>query len=249
MSFDNKIHNDQINNPYHIAIIMDGNGRWALNKGRSRIYGHKAGVESVKRSIRFALNHNIRVLTLYTFSRDNWNRPKQEVNDLIELFISSLEIEVENLHRHGICLCIIGDVVFFNKIIQDRIKYAEMLTKNNNKLILNIAINYDGRWDITESAKKIAKKVKNGLLSPEHITEDSLTSHLTTSNLPEVDLLIRTGGEYRISNFLLWQLAYAEFYFTNILWPDFDEHIFDIALKEFYLRERRYGRLLPDTTK
>ncbi|MXP51176.1 polyprenyl diphosphate synthase [Pantoea sp. SoEX] len=249
MSYDNSFHINQKNNPSHVAIIMDGNGRWAINKEKSRIYGHKAGVESVKKSISFALNHNIKILTLYAFSRDNWYRPEQEVTSLIELFMSALAIEVELLNRHGICLRIIGDITVFNNLIQDRINYAEMLTKNNNKLILNIAANYDGRWDIIKGVKKIANKVKKGLLSPEHITEDSLEFHLATKELPAVDLLIRTGGECRISNFLLWQIAYAEFYFTNVLWPDFDENVFDTALKSFYLRERRYGRILTDTTK
>ncbi|PPI88677.1 di-trans,poly-cis-decaprenylcistransferase [Candidatus Pantoea edessiphila] len=234
------------NNLYHVAIIMDGNGRWAINKGKLRIHGHKAGIQSVKRAVNFAINHKIKALTLYAFSRDNWKRPQQEVAALIGLFVSTLEIEVKSLHRHNIKLRIIGDVSCFSDNIQDRIKYSEALTKNNNGLILNIAANYDGRWDIIQGVKKLAKKVHKGLLCPDQITEDSLTSQLCMQELSSVDLLIRTGGEYRISNFLLWQIAYAEFYFTKVLWPDFDENIFEKALKSFYLRERRYGGVLSD---
>ncbi|PPI86625.1 polyprenyl diphosphate synthase [Candidatus Pantoea edessiphila] len=234
------------NNPYHVAIIMDGNGRWATNKGKLRIHGHKAGIESVKRAIYFALKRKIKILTLYAFSRDNWKRPEQEVISLLDLFMSALEIEVKNLHKHDIKLRVIGDISCFNDNIQDLIKYSEMLTKNNDQLILNIAANYDGRWDILESVKKIAQQVHKRLLCPNQITEDDLISNLSTQESSSVDLLIRTGGEYRISNFLLWQIAYAEFYFTNILWPDFDENAFDIALKSFNLRDRRYGRILPN---
>ncbi|PPI88016.1 di-trans,poly-cis-decaprenylcistransferase [Candidatus Pantoea edessiphila] len=246
MLFNNDI---KKNNPYHVAIIMDGNGRWAISKGKLRIYGHKAGIESVKRAVNFALYHKIKILTLYAFSRDNWKRPAQEVSALIELFISALELEVKSIHSNNIRLRIIGDISCFSKNIQDRISYAEMLTKNNDSLLLNIATNYDGRWDIIEGVKKLAEKVYRGYLYPDQITEDTLTSQLATQELSSVDLLIRTGGEYRISNFLLWQIAYAEFYFTNVLWPDFDEIIFDSALKAFYLRERRYGTVLPDINK
>ncbi|ADU68079.1 (2E,6E)-farnesyl-diphosphate-specific ditrans,polycis-undecaprenyl-diphosphate synthase [Pantoea sp. At-9b] len=231
--------------PRHVAIIMDGNGRWAKNQGKLRISGHKAGVKSVRRAVSFAVSHKLEALTLYAFSSENWSRPIQEVTALMELFVWALDSEVKSLHKHNVRLRIIGDISRFNSRIQERIRRAEELTQQNNGLTLNIAANYGGRWDIIQGAKKLAEQVQEGLLRPDQITEESLAPYLCMNELAPVDLVIRTGGEHRISNFLLWQIAYAEFWFTDVLWPDFDEHVFEGALNAFSLRERRYGGAAP----
>ncbi|MXP49428.1 (2E,6E)-farnesyl-diphosphate-specific ditrans,polycis-undecaprenyl-diphosphate synthase [Pantoea sp. Eser] len=231
--------------PRHVAIIMDGNGRWAKNQGKLRISGHKAGVKSVRRAVSFAVSNNLEALTLYAFSSENWSRPAQEVTALMELFVWALDSEVKSLHKHNVRLRIIGDTSRFSPRIQERIRRSEALTENNDGLTLSIAANYGGRWDIIEGVKKLAEQVQEGLLRPDQITEESLTSQLCMQELAPVDLVIRTGGEHRISNFLLWQIAYAEFYFTDVLWPDFDEHVFEGALNAFSLRERRFGGAAP----
>ncbi|MXP67220.1 (2E,6E)-farnesyl-diphosphate-specific ditrans,polycis-undecaprenyl-diphosphate synthase [Pantoea sp. Aalb] len=243
MSFNepNRLDNEQYCMPRHVAIIMDGNGRWAKNQGKMRISGHKAGVKSVRRAVSFAIHHKLEALTLYAFSSENWSRPIQEVTALMELFAWALDREIKSLNKHNICLRVIGDTGRFNNYIQDRIRIAEEITQQNNGLTLNIAANYGGRWDIIQGTKKLAEQVKEGLLRPDQITEASLASYLCMQELAPVDLVIRTGGEHRISNFLLWQIAYAEFWFTDILWPDFDQHVFESALHAFSLRERRYG--------
>jgi undecaprenyl diphosphate synthase len=224
---------------------MDGNGRWAKNQGKLRISGHKAGVKSVRRAVSFAVSHKLEALTLYAFSSENWSRPPQEVTALMELFIWALDSEVKSLHKHNVRLRIIGDISRFSGRIQERIRRAEELTQQNNGLTLNIAANYGGRWDIIQGARKLAEQVQEGLLRPDQITEESLAPYLCMQELAPVDLVIRTGGEHRISNFLLWQIAYAEFWFTDVLWPDFDEHVFEGALNAFSLRERRYGGAAP----
>lgn len=231
--------------PRHVAIIMDGNGRWANNQGKLRILGHRAGVESVRRSVSFAVRHKLEALTLYAFSSENWRRPKQEVIALMGLFVWALDSEVKNLHKHNVRLRVIGDTSRFNNCIQELIYRAEGLTQHNNGLTLNVAANYGGRWDIIQGTRKLAKQVQKGLLHPDQITEKSLAPYLCMQELSPVDLVIRTGGEHRISNFLLWQIAYAEFWFTDVLWPDFDEHVFEDALNAFSLRERRYGGTAP----
>ncbi|BAN95070.1 undecaprenyl diphosphate synthase [Plautia stali symbiont] len=231
--------------PRHVAIIMDGNGRWAKNQGKLRISGHKAGVKSVRRAVSFAVSNKLEALTLYAFSSENWSRPLQEVTALMELFVWALDSEVKSLHKHNVRLRIIGDISRFNNRIQKRIRRAEELTQQNDGLTLNIAANYGGRWDIIQGVKKLAEQVQEGLLRPDQITEESLAPHLCMQELAPVDLVIRTGGEHRISNFLLWQIAYAEFWFTDVLWPDFDEHVFEGALNAFSLRERRYGGAAP----
>ncbi|MBK4765311.1 MAG: di-trans,poly-cis-decaprenylcistransferase [Pantoea sp. Brub] len=230
-----------IKNPRHVAIIMDGNGRWARSRGQANIFGHRAGVKAIHRAINFAISNNIEALTLYAFSRENWNRPIKEVNALMNLFTKALDIETYNIHRHNIRLYMIGDISRFSYDIQNKIYNAEKLTKNNKGLILNIAANYGGRWDIIEGIKKIAQKISQGLLVADEINEDTLTTQLCMKYSVPVDLVIRTGGELRISNFLLWQIAYSELYFTNVLWPDFNENIFKDALNSFNLRERRFG--------
>jgi len=232
--------------PRHVAIIMDGNGRWAKSRGKLRIFGHKAGVKSVRRSVSFAVSHHFDALTLYAFSSENWNRPMQEVSALMELFVRALDSEVKSLHKHNVRLRIIGDISRFSRRLQERIRHSEALTQNNNGLTLNIAANYGGRWDIIQGVKQLAEKVREGTLLPDQIDEDALCQHVCLHELAPVDLVIRTGGEHRISNFLLWQIAYAELYFTDVLWPDFDEHVFEGALNAFAQRERRFGGATPN---
>ncbi|WP_033749586.1 (2E,6E)-farnesyl-diphosphate-specific ditrans,polycis-undecaprenyl-diphosphate synthase [Pantoea sp. NGS-ED-1003] len=241
----NKTDDQQGIGPRHVAIIMDGNGRWAKNQGKLRISGHKAGVKAVRRSVSFAVSNNLEALTLYAFSSENWSRPASEVTALMELFVWALDSEVKSLHKHNVRLRVIGDVSRFSNRIQERIRRAEELTQQNSGLTLNIAANYGGRWDIIQGVKKLAEQVQEGLLRPDQITEENLSAHLCMQGLAPVDLVIRTGGEHRISNFLLWQIAYAEFYFTDVLWPDFDEHVFEGALNAFSLRERRFGGAAP----
>ena len=231
--------------PRHVAIIMDGNGRWAKRQGKMRVFGHKAGVKSVRKAVSFAASHHLDALTLYAFSSENWNRPAQEVAALMELFVRALDSEVKSLHKHNVRLRIIGDVSRFSARLQERIRRSETLTENNDGLTLNIAANYGGRWDIIQGVKALAGQVEAGALRAEQITEDMLDSAVCMSELAPVDLVIRTGGEHRISNFLLWQIAYAEFYFTDVLWPDFDENTFEDARNAFAQRERRFGGTTP----
>lgn len=247
MSSETQITTDdqQRTGPRHVAIIMDGNGRWAKNQGKLRISGHKAGVKSVRRAVSFAVSNKLEALTLYAFSSENWSRPAQEVIALMELFVWALDSEVKSLHKHNVRLRIIGDISRFNSRLQERIRRAEELTQQNNGLTLNIAANYGGRWDIIHGVKKIAEQVQEGLLRPDQIEETTLSGFLCMHDLAPVDLVIRTGGEHRISNFLLWQIAYAEFYFTDVLWPDFDEQVFEGAMNAFSHRERRFGGAAP----
>ncbi|CUU23044.1 (2E,6E)-farnesyl-diphosphate-specific ditrans,polycis-undecaprenyl-diphosphate synthase [Duffyella gerundensis] len=247
MSSENQIITDDLHEsgPRHVAIIMDGNGRWAKNQGKLRISGHKAGVKSVRRAVSFAVSNKLEALTLYAFSSENWNRPTAEVTALMELFVWALDSEVKSLHKHNVRLRVIGDTSRFNARIQERIRRSEELTQQNNGLTLNIAANYGGRWDIIHGVQQLAAQVQEGLLRPDQITEESLSSRLALHDLTPVDLVIRTGGEHRISNFLLWQIAYAEFYFTDVLWPDFDEQVFEGAMNAFSLRERRFGGAAP----
>ncbi|MBS9443261.1 (2E,6E)-farnesyl-diphosphate-specific ditrans,polycis-undecaprenyl-diphosphate synthase [Photorhabdus heterorhabditis] len=232
--------------PKHVAIIMDGNGRWAKKRGKLRVFGHRAGIKAVRSAVRFAAKHNIESLTLYAFSSENWNRPEQEVSSLMELFIFALDSEIKSLHKHNIKLSIIGDISRFSERLQERIRRSVKLTADNTGLQLNIAANYGGRWDIVQSVQKITQQVKDNLLEPQDITEELVNNYINLSQQSQVDLVIRTGGEHRISNFLLWQIAYAEFYFTDILWPDFDETVFEGAINAFAKRERRFGGTIPD---
>ncbi|MTC58974.1 di-trans,poly-cis-decaprenylcistransferase [Providencia rustigianii] len=227
--------------PKHVAIIMDGNGRWAKQRGKFRITGHRAGVESVRSSVRFAVKNKISSLTLYAFSSENWKRPEKEVSSLMDLFVFALDNEVKNLHKNNVKLKIIGDVSRFSETLRKRIDKAEALTADNTGLQLNIAANYGGRWDIVNSVKQVYGKVSRGELSIDDVDECAISQHICMNDQENVDLVIRTGGEHRISNFLLWQVAYAEFYFTNVLWPDFDETVFQSAVDAFSQRERRYG--------
>jgi len=234
--------NQQLKTPKHVAIIMDGNGRWAEGKGKHRIFGHKHGVKSLRKAIAFANEKNICALTLFAFSSENWQRPAQEVNMLMELFFTVLGSEVKKLHKHNIKLKIIGELTDFSERLQKKIFEAEKLTEDNSGLVLNIAANYGGRWDITQATKKLAKLVANGELDVDLIDEKIVSRAMTLDKLPAVDLMIRTGGDHRISNFLLWQLAYAELYFTDVLWPDFDALSFQRALDVYSGKERRFGK-------
>jgi len=227
--------------PRHVAIIMDGNGRWAQQRGKMRVFGHKAGVNAVRDTVSVASRLGLSALTLFAFSSENWRRPESEVSALMELFIHVLGGEVKKLHKSNIRLRITGERSRFSSRLQDKVAAAEALTANNTGLILNVAANYGGRWDITQAAVALASEVQAGHLTPEQIDEDALARHLSTHGLPDVDLLIRTGGDHRISNFVLWQAAYAELYFTPVLWPDFDAVVFSEAIASFASRERRFG--------
>ncbi|RJX71718.1 isoprenyl transferase [Vibrio sinensis] len=227
--------------PKHIAVIMDGNGRWAKAQGKPRVFGHKNGVAAVRRTISGAAKLGIKAVTLFAFSSENWRRPEDEVGVLMELFITVLSTEVKKLHKNNLRLRVIGDKTRFNERLQKKIAQAEALTVDNTGMVINIAANYGGKWDILEATKQIAEKVALGQLSTNDISEELITEHLTMADLPEVDLLIRTSGECRISNFMLWQLAYAEMYFTPIYWPEFTEESLIEAVTWFINRERRFG--------
>lgn len=227
--------------PQHIAIIMDGNGRWAKAQGKPRVFGHKNGVAAVRRTISTAAKLGIKAVALFAFSSENWRRPEAEVGVLMELFITVLSTEVKKLHKNNLRLRVIGDKTRFSSRLQTKIAQAEELTSSNSGMVVNIAANYGGKWDITEAMRSIAVKVASGELSPDQIDETLITQSLTMSDIPEVDLLIRTSGECRISNFMLWQLAYAEMYFTPIYWPEFGEESLIEAVTWFVNRERRFG--------
>jgi len=230
------------NMPQHVAIIMDGNGRWAKKKGKIRTFGHKAGVKAVRASVSYALKNGVKVLTLFAFSSENWNRPAEEVGVLMELFKMVLGSEVKKLHKNNVRLKIIGDTSRFDNKLVSKISDAETLTEQNDSLVLNIAANYGGRWDIVNAAKELITQVQTGQIDVDDIDEDTFTRHTCAANLSPVDLLIRTGGEQRISNFLLWQIAYAELYFSEDFWPDFDEAAFQVAVDAFNDRQRRFGK-------
>lgn len=229
--------------PKHIAIIMDGNGRWATQRFLPRIAGHKAGYEAVKNTIRACIERNINVLTLFAFSSENWARPRQEVDALMQLFIYALRHEVKQLHKNNVQLRIIGNITRFNTELQTEIQKAITLTENNTGLILVIAVDYGGQWDILEAVKKIGSDIKANKINIEEITSEYFEEKLSTQSLPKPDLFIRTSGEQRISNFLLWQLAYTELYFTDIFWPEFDAQSLDAAIEYYMQRERRFGKV------
>lgn len=228
--------------PQHVAIIMDGNGRWAQQQGKLRTFGHKAGVESVRASVRYARKYGIKALTLFAFSSENWKRPKEEVKILMQLFNLVLTSEVKKLNKNNIRLKVIGDLCAFDPKLVAKIRKSEALTEHNTSLTLNIAANYGGRWDIVNAAKLLTKDISEGSLSEDDINEDTFHQYTAMSDLPPLDLMIRTGGDHRLSNFLLWQCAYAEFYFCETLWPDFNEQKFDEAVLDFCQRQRRFGQ-------
>lgn len=226
--------------PRHIAIIMDGNGRWAKKRFLPRIAGHRQGVEAVRSTIKACMGRGVEYLTLFAFSSENWHRPEEEVTFLMQLFIRTLEHEVAKLNENGIRFKVIGDLSKFDSKTVAFIHQGEELTANNSRLIFTVAANYGGRWDIMQAVQKMISDSPNSL---EDFKETDLVRHFAMNYAPDPDLFIRTGGECRISNFLLWQLAYSELYFTDTLWPDFDAHALDLAIKSYQQRERRFGRI------
>jgi undecaprenyl diphosphate synthase len=228
--------------PKHIAIIMDGNGRWAKKRGLPRYAGHPAGVDAVRGVVELCVELKISVLTLFAFSSENWQRPQKEVSLIMDLFLRSLKKEVRRLDRNNVKLRVIGDKSAFAPNLQQQIQEAEQRTESNQGLLLQVAANYGGRWDITQAARHLAEKVAQGELTPDEIDEPALAQNLCFPGVPEPDLFIRTGGEKRISNFLLWQCAYTELHFTDLLWPDFNRQALEGALADFSSRQRRFGR-------
>ncbi|HWR88549.1 MAG TPA: polyprenyl diphosphate synthase [Acidiferrobacterales bacterium] len=228
--------------PRHVAVIMDGNGRWAEQRSLPRAAGHRAGTRSVRTIIEESVRFGVGALTLFAFSSENWRRPETEVRLLLELFLMALDKEVKKLHTSKVRFRVIGDIEPFGPKLGARIQDAEALTCDNQNLTLTIAANYGGRWDIAQACKKLARAAAAGQLDPESISPESLEPHLSMAGIPEPDLFIRTGGEQRISNFLLWQLAYTELYFTPVLWPEFDRSQFNQALASFASRQRRFGQ-------
>lgn len=228
--------------PRHIAIVMDGNGRWAKARLRPRSFGHNAGRKAVREVVEGCLRQGVEALTLFAFSSENWRRPDEEVGALMELFLRALDKEVDELHEQGVRLRFVGDLAAFNVELRKRMEAAMARTAGNSKLALNVAVNYGGRWDIAQAARAAAAAVASGQLAIEQIDEARLGQHMSLAELPPLDLFIRTGGECRVSNFLLWQLAYAELHFTDTLWPDFDQACLARAIEDFARRERRYGR-------
>jgi undecaprenyl diphosphate synthase len=227
--------------PRHLAVIMDGNGRWAQRRQRPRTLGHRAGAKAVQVCIEFCLSRGIEALTLFAFSSENWNRPQEEVGALMKLFLRMLDSEVDELHRRGVRVAFIGDREGFPEAIRARMAQAESQTAGNSVLTLTIAAGYGGRWDITQAARQLAVEAAAGRLDPTTIDETMMDCRLGLAGLPAPDLFIRTGGDLRISNFLLWQLAYTELWFTETLWPDLDEKVLSAALADFSDRERRFG--------
>ena len=243
----NDILNGQI--PQHVAIIMDGNGRWAKKIGKKRAFGHENGTNSVKECIDASMKLGIKNLTLYVFSTENWNRPKFEVSDLMDLLVYTLNKQKKSLIENNIKVNVFGDLESLNKKPKDKLKDIILSTKKNTKLNLNLAISYGSRQELLKAIREVSNKVKNNIISEKNIDQKIINEHLYTRNLPNVDLLIRTGGESRVSNFLLWQIAYAELYFTDILWPDFKQKDFFDAIENFQKRERRFGKISEQNKK
>jgi undecaprenyl diphosphate synthase len=232
--------------PQHVAIVMDGNGRWALARGLPRVEGHRMGVQAVRHVVDECLKQAIPVLRLFTFSSENWSRPSDEIDYLMQLFIDTLQGEMDALHEQGVSVRFLGDSTALSTVLQTCMTTVQKLTSNNQRLILNVVINYGGRWDIIQAAQSLARAVQAGQLAPEDIDETLFSRTLQTQGLPDPDFVIRTSGELRISNFFLWQLAYSEFYFSTVCWPDFNIEEFKIALNSFSSRERRYGTVMSN---
>ncbi|MEK9740478.1 MAG: isoprenyl transferase [Flavobacteriaceae bacterium] len=228
--------------PKHVAIIMDGNGRWAKKKGKQRVLGHRQGAKSVREIVEESAKTGIKYLTLYAFSTENWRRPLDEVNILMKLLLNSLKKEFQRLIENEIRLNAIGNLTSLPEAVREELDYVIDKTKHNKGMVLTLALNYGAQEEITQAMKSIAEKVKNSIISPEKVDQSMINEHLYTRNLPPVDLLIRTSGEERISNFLLWQIAYAELYFTKTLWPDFNKVDLHKALENYNKRERRFGK-------
>lgn len=230
------------NIPRHIAIVMDGNGRWARAKRRPRFMGHKKGVDAVREIVKACGALKVECLTLFAFSSENWKRPEEEIKNLMGLFMLALDREAKSMARNNVQLKVIGDLSFFSEKLQVKIKQVEELTAHCDGLKLVVAANYGGRWDIMQATKALAKKVASGEMDANLINEEDISSHLTTADLPDPDLFIRTGGETRISNFLIWQMAYTELVFTDTLWPDFDKSQLQQAIDDYSSRQRRFGK-------
>jgi undecaprenyl diphosphate synthase len=232
------------NLPKHIAVIMDGNGRWAKGKGAARIFGHRNAIQAVKDVTEGCAQLGIKYLTLYAFSTENWGRPKEEVDALMQLLVNTLQKEIKTLHENNVKLQTIGDINQLPLDCQNNLAKAKEATRNNSGLILQLALNYSGRWEIVEAARKIGEEIKNGLVQPSEIDEHYFAQHLQRANVPDPELLIRTSGELRISNFLLWQIAYTEIFITPTLWPDFRKENLYEAICAYQKRERRFGKVL-----
>lgn len=235
--------------PKHVAVIMDGNGRWAKRFGKERIFGHKNGVKAVRACVEASAEIGIKYLTLYAFSTENWKRPKLEVNALMQLLVSALRDEVKTLNKNGIKLNVIGDTEKLPPYCQRQLKESLEKTANNTHMMLTLALNYSGRWELEKAVQDIAKDVQDNKITPQEINIDKIEGYLETSGIPDPELMIRTSGETRISNFLLWQLAYAEFYFTDVFWPDFGKENFFEAILNFQQRERRFGKTSEQVNK
>lgn len=229
--------------PHHVAIIMDGNGRWAQQRGKARVMGHRSGVASVRAVIEHSARQQINILTLFAFSSENWRRPQDEVGLLMKLFLEAIKSEGKKLHENRVRLRFVGDISAFSSPLQKQIAEIEQLTQDNAGLLVNIAANYGGHWEIIEAVRQLAKQVESGLMDVKDIDSDRLAQFLALGDIAPPDLFIRTGGEQRISNFLLWHLAYTELYFTDTLWPDFDGQAYDLALQWFAGRQRRFGQI------
>ncbi len=240
MEYKEKIQDDKM--PLHVAVIMDGNGRWAKKKGNQRIFGHKNGVIAVRETVEAAAELGIKYLTLYAFSTENWSRPKYEVDALMSLLISTLDAELDTLMNNNVRLSAIGDIDNLPQKVSKELKNTIKKTENNSGLTLLLALNYSGRWEIVDAIKKISEQFLTKEITINDINESLICRYLQTANIPDPELMIRTSGEYRISNFLLWQLAYAEFHFTDTLWPDFRKNDFHKAIVDFQSRERRFGK-------
>ncbi len=241
MAYKDEIKLDNL--PEHVAIIMDGNGRWAKKRGNQRIFGHKNGVAAVRDTVEAAAEIGIKYLTLYAFSTENWNRPKLEIDALMGLLVHTLSSETSTLLKNNVKLNVIGDIEALPKDVAKQLNTVLNATSQNTGLLLTLALSYSSRWEVVEAVKKIALKIENGELSSKDINCELISNHLTTAKMPDPELLIRTSGEYRISNFLLWQIAYAELHFTPTLWPDFRRDDFYKAILDFQSRERRFGKI------
>lgn len=237
------------NIPQHVAIIMDGNGRWAKQQGEDRIFGHHEGVNSVREIVEACGEIGVKYLTLYAFSTENWNRPKDEVDALMELLVATISMETPNLNKKGVKLQAIGDIKSLPESCQQELQESIDITANNSTVTLILALSYSSKWEITNSVKEIAKQIEEGKLKASDITSKHIEKHLNTNIFPDPELMIRTSGEHRISNFLLWQLAYAEFYFTDTLWPDFRKDDFFKAILSYQNRERRFGKTSDQISK
>lgn len=247
MNYKDQINKDKL--PKHIAVIMDGNGRWAKQRGKLRVFGHENGVTAVRNTVEAAAEIGVDYLTLYAFSTENWNRPKKEVDALMSLLVKSLHKETATLNKNNIKLNAIGDLGSLQTKTYEELLKAIENTKNNTRTTLTLALSYSSRWELRQAVKNIAQKVKDGSLNPDEIDENIIDQHLTTHNIPDPELLIRTSGEQRISNFLLWQIAYSELFFCEKLWPDFGKEDFFNAIVNFQNRERRFGKTSEQISK